>query len=247
MEKNNIKYFICSIGLLGTSLDLAYNVFYSNTIYLYEHFDFTGVTKTIQMVMTAILLVISAICLMKSIQAREDGVDFLFNKSIAIVFIIYTVLSICAYICVRSVEESTATKMLKDIKENSQSIKKNELGKNKINNKNLSEYDFYNTISEALSESEYAINDKYYERKKEIINQVENSSKIERYSSMLFYNYSYKYYSPVILDEIEYYSIFLDLSLVGVVGAIFYLFNAAPPKDSGDIFYKKENTTSKFL
>lgn len=76
MEKNNIKYFICSMGLLGTSLDLAYNVFYSNTIYLYEHFDFTGVTKTIQMVMTAILLVISAICLMKSIQAREDGVDF---------------------------------------------------------------------------------------------------------------------------------------------------------------------------
>ena len=91
MEKNNIKYLIFSWILFNASGYLNYNTCYSNKIYLYKHFDFTGIAETIQILMTIIILVISIICLIKSIQAREKGVDFLFNKCMVAVFIIYSI------------------------------------------------------------------------------------------------------------------------------------------------------------
>ena len=252
IEKNNIKYLINSVALLGISLDLNYITFYLNNIY--NHFDITGISKTIQMMMTIILLIISIICLVKSIKTREKGVDYLFNKFMFITFIIYTVLSIFTYVYVRSSEENISIKMSEDIKNYSEEQKEDILKKNKINvnikayrysvdkikNKKSAAYDFYSTLADGLGESEYAINDKYYERKKEIIKQIENSSVIERYVSMLFYNYSYDHYSTVISNEVEYYSIFLKFFLIGVFEAMFYLFNSKE-KESGNVFYNKNN------
>ena len=226
MEKNNIKYLIFSWILFNASGYLNYNTCYSNKIYLYKHFDFTGIAETIQILMTIIILVISIICLIKSIQAREKGVDFLFNKCMVAVFIIYSILSICTYIYVRSSEENVALKMQSDIEEYSKTTKQDQLNKNKVKNKNSFE--------------EYMVNDKYYERKKEIIEQIENSSKIERYISMLFVNYSYEHYGSTITDEVEYYGIFLELILIGLFGAIFYLFNMNA-KDNTKVFYDKTN------
>ena len=238
IEKNNIKYLINSVALLGISLDLNYITFYLNNIY--NHFDITGISKTIQMMMTIILLIISIICLVKSIKTREKGVDYLFNKFMFITFIIYTVLSIFTYVYVRSSEENISIKMSEDIKNYSEEQKEDILKKNKIKNKKSAAYDFYSTLADGLGESEYAINDKYYERKKEIIKQIENSSVIERYVSMLFYNYSYDHYSTVISNEVEYYSIFLKFFLIGVFEAMFYLFNSKE-KESGNVFYNKNN------
>ena len=225
MEKNNIKYLIFSVILLVACIYLNYITFYLNTIYIYEKFDFTGVAKTIQRVMTVIILIISIIVLIKSIKAREEGVSFLFNKVMVGIFIIYMILSICTYIYVRNTEEATAINMKNEIEAYGEKTKQNQLKKNNIKNKNSFANDFYNTTSKALAESEYAASDKYYERKKEIIDQVENSSTVERYISMLFYNYAYNNYGSIITDEIEYYGIFLKLMLIGFIGAIFYLFN----------------------
>ncbi len=225
MEKNNIKYLIFSIGLLVICLYLNYITFYSNTIYIYEKFDFTGVAKTVQRVMTVIILIISIIILIKSIQAKEKGVNFLFNKIMAGVFIGYMLLSLCTYIYVRSTEETSAINMKNEIEAYGEKTKQNQLKKNNVKNKNSFANDFYSVASNALAESEYAANDKYYERKKEIIVQTENSSKVERYISMLFFNYAYNHYGSIVTDEIEYYGIFLKLMLIGLIGAIFYLFN----------------------
>ena len=90
MEKNNIKYFIFSIILVIISLSFVYNSFLNN-IYVYETFDITGISKIIQITMSVIILIISIICLIKAIQAKEKGVNYIFNKCILIVFIIYTI------------------------------------------------------------------------------------------------------------------------------------------------------------
>ena len=140
----------------------------------------------------------------------------------------------------RSSEENVALKMQNDIEEYSKTTKQDQLNKNKVKNKNSFEDRFYSALSETLSEGEYMVNDKYYERKKEIIEQIENSSKIERYISMLFVNYSYEHYGSTITDEVEYYGIFLELILIGLFGAIFYLFNMNA-KDNTKVFYDKNN------
>ncbi|MBR3696956.1 MAG: hypothetical protein IKM97_01595 [Clostridia bacterium] len=240
MEKNNNKYLIFSICLFSVSLILNYNTFYLNNIYLYNHFDFTGISKIIQIIMTIIILIISSICLIKSIQAKENGVDFLFNKFMSFVFIIYAILCICTYIYIRSSEEEVALKMKNDLENYGENFKQEQLNKNKYNNKNSFEYDYYNFISEALSQNEYAINDEYYDRKKEILEQVENSSKIERYLSMLIYNFSYQHYgsSSIKFNEIQYYGIFLILASIGLIGAKFYSFNMYLNNDT-NIFYNK--------
>lgn len=241
-KKNNKKYLSIALALISTSLGLNYNTF--DLVYIYKKFDFTGICQTMQRVLTITILIISIICLVKSIRAREKGVDYLFNKCMVAVFIIYTISSIFTYIYLRTYEEKTALKMKSDIEIYSQETKQKQLKKNKVKNKNSFEYDFYNTISEGLAESEYRVNDKYYERKKEIIEQIENSSYIERYSSMLFYNYSYEYYGSVGYDEREYYETFLYCFLVGIFGTIFYLFNTKEKNniEKANVFYEKNST-----
>ena len=241
MKKNNIKYLIFAIVLIGISLELNYKTFNLNTIYLYDRFDVTGAAKTIQRVMTIIILLISIICLAKSIQAREKGVDFLFNKCMIVIFIIYTILSLFIYIYLRNYEEKVAIKMKNDIKSYSKATQQNQLKKNKVKNKNSFESDFCNTILEGLAESEYMVNDEYYERKKEIIKQIDNSTSVERYVSMLFYNPSYNYYGSSISQEVKYYQTFSKCFLIGIVGTVFYLFNIRARDYNTNVFYKKDN------
>ena len=222
MEKNNKKYLIFSVILLIASIYLNYITFYLNTIYIYEKFDVTGVAQIVQRIMTVIILIISVIVLIKSIKAREEGVDFLFNEVMISVFVIYMLLSIITYIYVRNTEEKTAINMKNEIETYGEKTAQNQLKKNNTKNKNSFEKDFYNILSDALAESEYASSDKYYDRKKEIIDQVENSSTVKRYISMLFYNYLYDDYGSIMTDEIEYYGIFSKFMLIGLIGAIFY-------------------------
>lgn len=232
MEKNNIKYLIFGVTLIVVSLVLNYSTLYLNNIYIYKHFDYTGIAKIVQRVMTLLLLVISIVCLVKSIQTREKGVDFLFNKCMTGVFIIYTILSLVTYIYLRTSEENVAMKMKGDIESYSQTTKQNQLKKNNVKNNNSFENDFYKAISEGLAETEYMKNDENYERKKEVIEQVESSSSIERYISMLLYNPSYEYYTSTVSNEIKYYETFLRCFIVGIVGTIFYLFNIRIRNDS---------------
>lgn len=232
MEKNNIKYFIVSIILVVISLSFVYNSF-SNNIYVYETFDITGISKIIQITMSVIILIISIICLIKAIQSKEKGVDYIFNKCILIVFIIYMILSVFSYIYIRSSEEKSAIKMKEDITQYSETFSINNKKDKKLKN-------LYNTLSYTLAESEYMEKDEFYGRKKEIINQVENSSTLERYISMLFLNYSYDYYSSVKLTEIQYYGIFLKFFLIGICAAGFYLFNINP-KDNNNVFYDRKD------
>lgn len=243
MKENNIKYLSFSACLLFVSLILNYNTIFKNTLYIYNHFDFIGIAKIIQTIMALIILAISIICLIQSIRVKENGVNFLFNKFIGVVFIIYAILSICTYIYIRNSEEEIAMKMKNDIENYGTKIKQEQFQEKRVKNKNLIEFNFYNTLSDVISQNEYSINDKYYERKKEIIEQVENSSRLERYMSMLFYNFSYDYYgsSSTRMDEIRYYGIFLKLFCIGLIGAMFYLFNLNA-KDDINIFYNKNNT-----
>lgn len=225
MKKNNIKYMIFALALIGISLTLNDSTFYTNTIFIYDHFDITGVAKTIQRGITIILMSISIICLVESIKVKEKGVNFLFNKCMVCVFIIYTILSLGTYIYVRSYEEKIATKMQDDIKNYSQIVKQNQLDKGNVKNRKIFKFDFYNTISKSLAETEYKMKDEHYERKKEIIKQIENSSNIERYTSMSILNPTYKCYGSYMIDEVKYYETFFKCFLIGIVGTVFYLFN----------------------
>ena len=131
--------------------------------------------------------------------------------------------------------------MQTDIENYSEITKQNRLKKNKVRKKNSFEYEWYENLSETLAEGEYMVNDEYYERKKEIIKQIENSSSIERYISMLFFNTTYNYYGSVITDEIEYYETFFKCFFTGIVAAVFYLFNTRAKDNNTKVFYEKNN------
>lgn len=77
-ELNNIKYLSIALALILTSLGLNYNTFELNTVHIYNKFDFTGICQIMQRVLTITILIISIVCLVKSIRAREKGVDLLF-------------------------------------------------------------------------------------------------------------------------------------------------------------------------
>ena len=210
MVENNMKYKV-AIGILGLAIvQMAIFVFISLNIRLYERLDITGMNKISLQSMVVILFLLFILCMFHYMKMKENGVNFGLSRIIGISFITYATLAMILFIWVRFSEEKCALQIQIDI-ESSQYL-----------------YTNHEELNTAMIETEYSMNDEFYERKKEIINQVENSNPIERYISLLVYNPGYDYYSNVVthVSEIEYYVIYLEMFLLGIALSIFYLKNS---------------------
>ena len=169
---------------------------------IYKNFDVTGASQYVQIGLTVTLFLVSLVCLVNSIRALKSGIDFKFNAIINFVFIIFIILSIASFIFIRAAEENAA-----DDREFLVTSPKTTIKEIEKRFEDLQESDENHVI-----------------RKYEISRQKEHSSVFERYISMLVYNSGYKYYgrSGKASEEVTYYSMFLNLAIVGVVGAVYY-------------------------
>ena len=228
MKKSNIKYLIFSGLLIIASLCFLISVIFFSSTYIYSFFDITGLGKYIQIIMTLILLIIAIVSIVKSVRAIKYGVDFNFNKHFFIVFAVFIILSIAGFFCVRRIEENVSQKMARDIANIEQSS-----GPGNALMQSEAKHQAYH---------KYVDKEKHYIRKSQIATQIKYSPFIiERYRNLLFHNPNYLYYDALGGEEVAYYSVFLKMVLVGVVGAAFYGFNFFSKRKKTKEYYANYN------
>ena len=229
--KNNLKYKIILAFEAIVLIQLFVFIFISLNIYGYEKLDLTGMNEVILSSLVIVLLILFLFCIFHYIKIQKNGSNNTLDKCLGILFIIYSIAVLISFIYLRNTEEKEALQMKEDI-ENSQAI-----GTSKGNKS-------YNLLKKATIEMDYKENDEFYDRKKAIINQVENSSVLQRYISLVIFNPAYEYYdgSVTIRTEIKYYVGYLELFIVGIVLSIFYFkegfFNSEQNKKT-NIYYDR--------
>lgn len=196
--------------------------FTKTNIQIIEKLDFTGMTKIFLIAMVIFEVLMLGICLFKGIQGNKVGYDYSFNKIILIVFIIYTILPIVFFTIIRNEEEKQALKTNQEYEEYLSEINNN-LFKSISKNKK---------IDDSTSKIQELKNDKYYNRKKAIISEIENEkSTFVRYIKLFYYRFEYNenddtfYMTPY--DTETYYGIFSIFSVINLVCLIFYFWSTS--------------------
>ena len=240
-HKNNIKYLLVSGGLFILSLYCCYDAVFANQTYVYKHFDITGMGQFIEIIMALVLLTAAIISLKNSIKAREDGVDFSFNKKMCIAFIVLILLSVGSFAVLRGLEEGSAKKLESDIETRAEIIEKEKFSKNttKSNKQSSISNESAEVLSYGLADIEYQESDKYYNRKQDILAEMYGSPTIVRYSVLLIFNHSDSH-RLLRTNEQEYYAPFFVCLIASVIGGVFYggtlLF-----KDKTKSYYEDKN------
>ena len=230
MKVNNEKYKRLSIILTLMNLYLLVNLSLIN----YKRLDITGNVKTVHIILSVLLLIINIYILTYSFRVREDGVNRKLNKIIGLVCLIFSILSICLFIWVRDSEEKIALKLEENF-QNYKSVIENGTTNEKVD-----------ALKNFLNDS--TDNNKYFNRQLEILNQMENSSKLKRYAIIFIFN-TYKGDSHNFNNSIrvrrrflfDYYSIFFGLFLNSIINSTFYLMESIEQKSKEDIFYDNPN------
>lgn len=208
---NNLKYKVVLAIEAILLIQLFILIFIKLNIYTYEKLDLTGMNKNILYSLVIVLLILFFFSIFHYINIQNNGNNNVLDICLASLFILYSIIVIISFIYLRHSEEKISLQMKYEI-ENSQKVKSNQ--KNTLNS----------LLKRATIELEYEENDEYYNRKKAIIKQVENSSSIQRYLSLLIINPAYEYYddSTTVYNEVEYYVGYLELFIIGIALAIFY-------------------------
>lgn len=256
MEKNNKCFFIFSLILLAFSCYILYNIFLE--FLSIDDLDITGYGITTEKVLAVILFFIYLFNAWQSYKYFSDGLDYNFNKKIGIVLLAFAFISIISFIFIRSSEEKLALEFVNEVEISIQ--EENSKLKKSVNTNSSTINELIDLMSESNVETEYGKSDKYYERKIAIATQIENSSILNRYFSMLIYNPFYEYYSSnkvsspgyhsLIFDdlnylffhygEVLYYAQFQLISISSIIGSIFYLYHSKNRYTTNDIFYSQD-------
>ena len=222
-NKNNIKYFIVSGGLFLLGLFCCYDAIVANNTYIYEHFDVTGMGKWIEIIMSIVLLIVAIISLKNSIKARKEGVDFSFNRKMCLAFIILVLLTVGSFAVLRGLEEGSAQKLENDIAARTEIIKQEQFSKytTKSNKKSSISSESADVLSYGLAELEYKENDKHYDRKQDILEEMHETSTFVRYSALLIFNHPDSH-RLLRSEEQSYYAPFFVCLIASVIGGVFY-------------------------
>ena len=212
MPKSNKKYVIFPsiililtivITFIGHSLGSVYEVL--------NKYDITGMTKIVMYGLLIFETSILIICIYKGKKGLKEGYDYIFSKFVCIIFVILTIIPIISFFVIRSEEEKLAV----DVEEQSiESLEQLLLGNNKKNQLN-SEIDEYFNMRE---------NDKFYNRKQDILNETKNKNKNIFLEYFIFNRYNYHiFYKNYLTMEERYYAIFSSMSIISIICLAFYL------------------------
>lgn len=178
-----------------------------------EKMDFTGNTQIFLYSFVIINIIICLICLYKGKQGIAQGYDYKFNKIFAITFLILAIIPIISFISIRSMEEELVEQLMKQ----------NEAIFD-INNIDFTNKKMTTKLKKAQEQLNLTSTDKYYDRKMEIYNETQNTTKkFERYLSLFIYrplyniNHHGSYY-----EERYYYAIFSVFTVINLVSFTFY-------------------------
>lgn len=178
-----------------------------------EKFDMTGMTSKFLIIMGIINIAIFIFGIYMAKKAENDGYNYKLNKIFAIIFLILAIASYLSFVGIRQQEEKIAQKLDDEIEEL--------YGKTiNINNKKTK-----NKINQISKQQE---TDKFYTRKLQIITQMKNGTKVDRYVYLFmywpFYNKQTDSINTYIIpsEENSYYGIFSSFALIDLIAFGFY-------------------------
>lgn len=87
--KNNDKYLkIMTIPVYIFTVYIALDIFFEN----FDNIDITGLGQTFLYVVISLFTILEIICLKNAFAVPEQGVDYRFNKIMAVIFIIFSII-----------------------------------------------------------------------------------------------------------------------------------------------------------
>lgn len=224
--KNN-KYIIFPIIML------CFTILASIYTYKYQYFkqydtiinyDITGNTKIFFVIFLIIELCMLGLCIYIGKKAKNEGYKYSLNKLFAAIFLVLTIVPIISFISIRNEEEKQA----KILDEKIEILYEDTIN---INDKK--------TKAKLNEIQELQKNDKFYSRKREIYNEMNNeNSKFKRYLTLFIYmNYHNEesinesgWYNKLPSQEEIYYATFTVFTIINLICFGFYLINIKDEK-----------------
>ena len=232
-EKSNNKYIIFPAFMLMITIgSYFYSYFHAvgTNQDILEKYDITGMTGICMTAMLIFEVVALIIAIIKGVKAKKDGVDYLFNKIFSMVFVVLAIIPILMFIVVRSNEEKLAQEVdgtLEQLKSLTVELPAKNTKKKSTSKK------IENQLNQILEQRQ---NDKFYERKLEIAQEIEdNNSKFTRYLGLYFYNPIYNESSEIVVtprEEEQYYGIYSVYTVINAICIGFYFFMSLKDKDT---------------
>ena len=227
-EKSNNKYIFFQAFMLLTTIGSYFWSYihstYTNTELL-KKYDITGMTGICMNVMFIIEIIVLIIAIVKGVKGKREGADYLFNRFMSVLCLVLAVVPILMFVVVRNNEE----KLAKDVDVTLSQLKNMTVELENKNNKNTKKSTKKNAkgVSNQLEKIlEQRENDKFYERKIEIAQEIEDSkSKLGRYIMLFFYDPIYNDSSTTIVtpsEEKQYYAMFSVYTYINIVNLGFY-------------------------
>lgn len=230
-KKSNGKYIIIPSIMLVLTIVLTFlgdNV--GSIIYeVLDEYDITGMTTIFMYLMLVFEVVILVFCIYKGKKGLKDGYDYMFSKFACIIFAVLVIIPIMSFLIVRGEEENQAVELdnkicglnTEFIDSLQSSIKNNKNNKNSKNKKDLN-----TQLNEYLDMQK---NDKYYDRKREILSEKQNSNIFFEEFVLNPYNYNifYKKHSTRTPTEDRYYAIYSRISIINAICLGFYIISSA--------------------
>lgn len=224
-EKFNKKYFIFPIIMIILTIYTTFIGHHFGSIYeVLERYDITGITTVFMYIVFSFEIIILTFCVYKGKKGLEEGFDYFFGKFACIIFVILTIIPIISFLVIRNEEEKLAIEL-----DNKERITfKQFLTKNYKNNKNNKN----NKIQEYMDIQE---NDKFYDRKQEIVTQTKNSDTQMPFFLKFYvlnrYNYNIFYKNYLTMEE-RYYATFSRVSIINIICFAFYLISSKDKKQN---------------
>ena len=208
---NNSKYFkVMLIPAYFFLLYIVINVFIKD----FSDIDITEMGSFLVRTLVVLLVILGVICFKNAFMVTEEGVNFTFNKIMAITFLFFSIICVVIGISLRASEEKIVKEKYNDVSQ--------------YNEDELIEYleNNQNAINELTKE-----NDKFDSRMEDINSEIKKfPNTFERYLYIFINGGELPLGTRYYLGKSVYYRAYVWMAIISLYLSVFFVVNANPRK-----------------